>query len=80
MNTKTQQFKSGDKITLAISFEAEVITDLNEVSYDDLTNLVLKDDAYGLKSIIVGIVSDQTEEDHDTEIRLFSTTVEIERG
>lgn len=74
---KTRQFKHGDKIKVILTLDAEVISNLDGVTQEALCDMVLNDEAYGLKSIIVGKIDPECEEDHDTELLLNTTTVEI---
>jgi hypothetical protein len=61
-------YTNGDKFKVVITLDAELVTDLKSVTDDDLVNMVFKDEAYGLKSIIVGTVDANSGDNHDTEI------------
>lgn len=70
--------KNGDNFKIIITLHAKVYTEIEEgVTRDQLCDLVLQDDAYGLKSIIAGKVNPDCEFEHDTEIVWDENEVEI---
>ena len=81
MNNKTETQKPllihGAKFKVIITLDAELVTDTDGVTKDQLCDLMLRDDAYGLKSIVVGKVNPESKGDHDTEIIWNSETVEV---
>jgi hypothetical protein len=76
--TPHRQFVNGDKLDIVITLHAELITDLDSISREDIFRLMFADEAYGLKSIVAGNVSPKSDpNDHDTEINWNSTELEI---
>jgi hypothetical protein len=79
---ETVKFKSGDKVTINIKLIGELVTDLKEVTIEDLESLVWKDTAYklGIKGCIVGRVSKKTAlDDIDTEFLIDDNSVQINK-
>ena len=67
----------GSKFKIIITLDAELVTDTDGVTKDQICELMLRDESYGLKSIVVGKINPDSKDDHDTEIIWNSTTVEV---
>lgn len=68
----------GSKFKIVITLDAELVTDIKGgVSKEQIRDIMFKDPAYGLKSIVVGTVDPESEDDHDTEILWDTRTIEI---
>ncbi len=73
--------KSGTKITVTITLDAEVVTELDDVTAEQVRLLFFSDSAYGLKSCVFGRVETKSrrrdETYDDTEITWNSTTIDV---
>ena len=67
----------GSKFKIIITLDAELATETGGVTEDQICELMLRDDAYGLKSIVAGKINPDSKDEHDTEIIWNRTTVEV---
>jgi len=58
----------GTKLKITITLDAELVTETEGVTYNQIYDMFYKDSAYGLKSIVVGKLGDSCDDGHDTEI------------
>ncbi|MDO8610990.1 MAG: hypothetical protein Q7R95_10705 [bacterium] len=71
-------YKNGSKFKIIITLDAELVTDTNGVTKNQIRDLMFNDNAYGLKSIVAGKINPDSEHDHDTEIIWNNTTIKID--
>lgn len=67
----------GQKFKIVIILDCELVTDGLGATKDQVRQIMFDDPAYGKKTIVVGTLNPNTTDDHDTEIRWDSTTIEV---
>jgi len=60
--------KDNDKIKIIITLYANIRTDLENVTKEQIIELFQQDDVYGLKSVVCGKVDNKSVDDIDTDI------------
>jgi hypothetical protein len=70
---KPKLFKSGDTVTLTLTFEAELVCDSDDpIPEKALLDMIMNAKGFCDAQIVVGKILPDSKDDHDTEL-LFST-------
>ena len=75
-------FKHGDKVRVTMVFDGELVHDSDgPITEEQFISMIYNDDSYGLKSIVVGrLLSETNNDDHDTELLWKNTTVKVSKA
>ena len=75
--------KSGDKVKVTIIINAKLETELEEVTSEQLVDFIYTDDAFDLKSVIMGWIGERPSnsrlDDINTALTYDTTDVNVEK-